>query len=45
MDKCSGPCLPYCFNKGVFFYITIGMVLGFLLFLNIQKNKKNNKII
>ncbi len=42
MNICSGPCLPHCFNKNIFFYITIGMILGYLLYSKIQKNKKNN---
>jgi hypothetical protein len=26
--KCQGPCLPYCFRKGMVHYVTIGFLVG-----------------
>lgn len=42
MNKFLGPCLPHCFNKYIFFYIIIGIFLGYLINSTIKKNKKNN---
>lgn len=52
MNKCQGPCLPYCSTKYSFLYIALGFFLGLLVttflikyFLKKQAEKlKINKI-
>ena len=31
MNKCQGPCLPYCSSKTSFLYIALGFFLGLIV--------------
>ncbi len=52
MNKCQGPCLPYCSSKTSFLYVALGFFLGLIVttflikyFLKKQTEKiKINKI-
>ena len=43
-EVCQGPCLEHCYNNKMYYYIFIGVIIGYVLcyFIN-NINKEKNK--